>query len=882
MQLDRSCLLDLLPQGLRRSLVTGLELARASLTPRLANESAAQSLPSQLHGSGFGWMRGPGGWSGWAGLVGLVACIAWLGCIPGACVAASPTLGSVSPRLVQRGAETDVVFKGERLDDAQDVLFYEPGITVVSRKAKDPKQFKARLRIAPDARLGGHVVRVRTAGGVTEARLLSVGAWPTHEEKEPNNDLASPQRIEVNTTVLGVAASEDVDYYVVQGRKGRRITAEVEAMRLGAALVDCHLSVLDQRRFEVAAQDDSPLALQDPAVSFIPSEDGPYVIAVRESSFAGTDRSRYALHVTEGPRPRVAWPPGGKAGETLDVRFLGDPTGDIERAVTLPASGTGEFLFWPEDRGQPAPTPHRLRVAPFADVMESEPNDTAPKATAHAGDLPVAFTGVISKPGDVDYFRFKARKDQKFDVHGLARAVQSPLDPVVAIRDLDGKKLTENDDSGGPDARIEWTAPRDGEFLVSVRDHLRGGSPLHVYRVEFRPVAREVVLALPEFVRNSQERNTVSVPRGGRAATRVRVTRRGVTGDLRIEAPGLPAGVRMTAAPVTKGAGEAVLVFEAADDAPMGAALVPLTAHEGTNAAPVGRFEQVLELVQGPPNNTVYFQATVDRLVVAVTEPAPFAVSVAPVPVPMVRAGIMNLRAHVERQGSFKGPVKLRMMWNPPGVGAQDEVTVPEGQSDVVYPLNATGDAALRSWTVALLAEGDAGKGKVWASSGPIVFEVAEPYLSMRIPMAAGETGRPVAIPCKLEQRLPFDGEATVLLAGLPPKVTVEKNPLVITRDAKEVVFHAVVASDAPVGQHKGLFCQVTVPGKGGPIVHSVGGGGVLRIDAPARGSAGTLAGATAAPPAPKAAGTNVPAARSLSRLEKLRAESAGAGKDAP
>jgi hypothetical protein len=42
---------------------------------------------------------------------------------------------------------------------------------------------------------------------------------------------------------------------------------------------------------------------------------------------------------------------------------------------------------------------------------------------------------------------------------------------VVAIRDLDGKKLTENDDSGGPDARIEWTAPRDGEFLVSVRDH---------------------------------------------------------------------------------------------------------------------------------------------------------------------------------------------------------------------------------------------------------------------------------------------------------------------------------------------------------------------------------------------------------------------------
>jgi hypothetical protein len=42
-------LLDLLAQILRRSLVTGLELARASLTPRLAQASAWQSLPSQLN-----------------------------------------------------------------------------------------------------------------------------------------------------------------------------------------------------------------------------------------------------------------------------------------------------------------------------------------------------------------------------------------------------------------------------------------------------------------------------------------------------------------------------------------------------------------------------------------------------------------------------------------------------------------------------------------------------------------------------------------------------------------------------------------------------------------------------------------------------------------
>jgi len=71
MQLDRSCLLDLLAQILRRSLVTGLVPARASLTPRLAQASASQSLPSQLNRPGLessstavlGMKRVPGGGS---------------------------------------------------------------------------------------------------------------------------------------------------------------------------------------------------------------------------------------------------------------------------------------------------------------------------------------------------------------------------------------------------------------------------------------------------------------------------------------------------------------------------------------------------------------------------------------------------------------------------------------------------------------------------------------------------------------------------------------------------------------------------------------------------------------------------------------------------
>ena len=57
--------------------------------------------------------------------------------------AASPSLGGVSPRGAQRGTEIEVVFSGAQLDDAQEILFYEPGIEVTKLEAVNPTTLKA-------------------------------------------------------------------------------------------------------------------------------------------------------------------------------------------------------------------------------------------------------------------------------------------------------------------------------------------------------------------------------------------------------------------------------------------------------------------------------------------------------------------------------------------------------------------------------------------------------------------------------------------------------------------------------------------------------------------------------------------------------------------
>src|SRR5438552_3502065 len=76
-------------------------------------------------------------------------------CAPAA-QAASPSLGATSPRGAQRGTEVEVVLSGGQLEDAQEILFYEPGIEVAKFEVVNPATVKVVFKIAPECMLGSH------------------------------------------------------------------------------------------------------------------------------------------------------------------------------------------------------------------------------------------------------------------------------------------------------------------------------------------------------------------------------------------------------------------------------------------------------------------------------------------------------------------------------------------------------------------------------------------------------------------------------------------------------------------------------------------------------------------------------------------------------
>jgi hypothetical protein len=783
---------------------------------------------------------------------------------------ADPVLTRIFPRGGQRGTELTLRFQGQRLGDAQQILIYDDGFTVKEIKSVNANRCDAVVTIADDCALGEHRMRVRTATGLSDLYTFWVGQFPTVDEAEPNSDFDAPQAIVFGSTVDGKITNEDVDYYIVEAKAGQRISAEIEAMRLGLDLFDPYIAIMNMKRFELAACDDTALLLQDSIATIVAPEDGTYVVMVRDASYGGDGNSLYRLHVGAFPRPRIALPAGGKPGEATEVTLIGDEVGDMVMAYTPSADAHGKVGLFAEADGLLSPSPVPFRVGAYTNVMEVEPNNGIKQATATDAALPLAFNGVIGEADDWDSFRFVGKKDQRFMFRAHARSIGSPLDPVMSIHDAEGKRLGGNDDTGGLDSAIDFTLPADGEYVLRITDHLRAGGPTYVYRIETETIEPSLAVYLPNHGRYGQKRQIIAVPRGNRYAWLINVARENFRGDILLDAPGLPAGVTMHARPIPASQNSFAVMFEADAGAALDGKLIELVARHAENEKIQGGYFHTVPLVRGLPNETEYYATTADRAAVAVIEQVPFELELVQPKVPLVQSGSMQLRVVAKRAEGFDAPIAVRMLWTSPGVGATTTVTIPKGQTEVAYPINAAGNAAVGTWPMIVLGESDAGDGEIFASSKYIDLEVAPPYVAMTIDMAAIERGKEGQLVCRVTHNKPFEGEAQVTLHGLPAHVSTE--PRTLSAGVEELVFPITTAAEARAGKNQRLFCQVVITAGGEPIVHSVGQWGVLRIDDPPPPPPAPPQAAAAKPEEPKPAPPPAtPQERRLTRLEQLR-----------
>ncbi|MCA9120605.1 MAG: hypothetical protein KDB11_10500 [Planctomycetales bacterium] len=789
---------------------------------------------------------------------------------------------AVRPRIGQRGTTVEVSIQGVSLQDPRQVIFFKPGIRAIeiqpavavprrgfAHGGMIVEEVRCKFEIAPDCPLGEHPFRLLTATELTCIGTFHVSPFQVIDEDEANNEysndsLESAKPVATNITIrghLGNGARGDRDVYRVAVKAGQRLSVELESARLadqhyGDSEFDLAIRILAEDGRVLAVNDDNSLHLQDSVVCLKCPKDGSVFVEVQRSIFAPRE-TLYCVHIGDFHRPLAAFPPGGQIGTKPTILLLGDALGEYQESASISSNADTSHTF--EFFGD-APSPLKLRACPYPNLLE----DAAADQT-HVTQLPIALNGIIDSATDVDTFRFRATKGERWRVRLFAATLGSPIDATILIRPASeeaGQVRLEVDDSplkdhdifgtgfrgGGGlqeaiDPSVIWEAEQDGEYLLEVRDPSGTGGSTAVYRVEIEPLQTVVqtLLASATFDWTESTRVTgLAVPLGNRWTIDVSLPQgqwMPIGCDFDLIAHGLPTGVQLVTPRVPAGAGRWPLQFVADETAsPIGAVFTLEALPAGESRAVETRCQQNVPFINHSGGDA-WRTVRTTSYILGVTDPAPFSLEVNEPTISLVRGGELAIPVRIKRHDGFSGAIAIRCGDLPRSISTPPPMIVSPDQNECLLQLGAQSNAPLETlplYVVGSTTRDDIddflGAGHIRVSSGIVSLSVAQPYVELTAQPGSIRRGERTSIVWNVRQLTPYDGEAEVHLLGLPKGVTIIEPTPLITKDSTTATFQISATDEALLGQAAGLICEVHIPIGDQHIVQRSGSGSI-RID---------------------------------------------------
>jgi hypothetical protein len=732
---------------------------------------------------------------------------------------------------------------------------------------------------------------------VSNPRTFVVGDRPESLEAEPNGNAAQANPLAVNAVVHGRIDPADVDCFAIEGEKGQRLLFDLEAERVDSRL-DATLRLFDPSGRELVECRDTLGA--DPLLDVTLPSAGRYFLKVHDVTYSGSNDHAYRLTLTDGPHLDAVVPAVARASETSMFTLIGRNLGGepvpgltidgrpLERkTVTLTApSAADPDPDWPTlgyvpsqaapRRGfeyavdSPSGRSNPVFIAVGADpvVVEREPNDDG----AHAQEvtLPCDVSASFAATGDVDVFRFRAKKGETWVFDASAERLGSPADPTFVVQKVGDKGVTtdlvageDTADKGGQsrfftasaDASLRWSAPEDGTYQVAVSDlygSQRGDVRLS-YRLNVRPERPDFHLfVLPE---HPEKPDSLSVRAGGRTLAYVLAWRvDGFDGPIRVEAVDLPPGVTFEPVVIPAGQSLAPVVFEASDDARpfLGTARLVGRGRFGDRKGELGGMAAAM--LNGPdvshealggsavwpevfnpqvPNQQFPAPARLTRGVVLKTVgPAPLTLTARPSRKVAVPGGVVALDLSVSRREGFAEAVAVTLPNPLPGMGNPPApVSIPKGSDSGVLAL--TLPRGLAPGVYSLVLQG----------SGPYPFS-KDPNAKTKPNVPLNEPSNPVTLVVRpspatvevvaKEKTLKVGGTIDVTVTVTPKDKNAPAGPIAVSLAApgvlkiasgpvtaepgKPVTLSIRASADSPPGAAPGLTVRATVPLSGEPV----------------------------------------------------------------
>ncbi|MEX1228703.1 MAG: PPC domain-containing protein [Planctomycetaceae bacterium] len=164
--------------------------------------------------------------------------------------------------------------------------------------------------------------------------------------------------------------------------------------------------------------------------------------------------------------------PASQAAETYPKDYAG--------TITIAADAELGYRYWAVSNAQGVTAPLKFVIGDEPEIVEQEISGLPIPVSVAA---PVTVNGRIFPREDVDVWSVSLKKGETLTAEINAARLGSPLDAYLEVRNSSGRRLAENDDHFGADSFVQFVAPEDGEYEISVRDMNVGGLQHYVYRL---------------------------------------------------------------------------------------------------------------------------------------------------------------------------------------------------------------------------------------------------------------------------------------------------------------------------------------------------------------------------------------------------------------
>ena len=178
--------------------------------------------------------------------------------------------------------------------------------------------------------------------------------------------------------------------------------------------------------------------------------------------------------------PRIKAPPVLRAGDdfyptrqSVDNHFQVDVPATVEPGI-YEVRSLGHF-------GLSTARPFLVVANDAVEVLEQ--GDHASRETAAALAIETGLTGKLDSR-KADWYKISASKGERLIAQIWAERLDAATDAMLSIYDSEGRELESNREFFGRDPLVDFTAPADGEYFISVADILYRGGQGYFYRLK--------------------------------------------------------------------------------------------------------------------------------------------------------------------------------------------------------------------------------------------------------------------------------------------------------------------------------------------------------------------------------------------------------------